>query len=179
VEQLGFERVSGHRRLQSKLKAPPEAARFPPNLSLKTYSEVQSGNLLAQALQQSYEGLWGHKYPTKELVDLVLATFPHDAIFLLLDGSDRLAGICAAAELPSQKPGRATVGYIDAPGVTAPHRTPAAYVNLARSALNWLYQRGNDEITLDSWGDPGEVVASYGQLGFELETESHGYVLHI
>jgi hypothetical protein len=180
LDQFGFARVNGYRRLHLRLASPPEEARFPSNLRLRTYSQTQDRKLLGAALQQSYEGLWGHKYPASELVDLVLSTFPHDAIFLLLDNSDQPMGMCKAAETLGEEHDSASIkGYIDAPGLTTPYRTPASFHNLTRAALRWLYERGKTEITLDSWGDQDYVIEGYRELGFGLESETPAYVLHI
>lgn len=179
LENLGFKQVSGYRRMRTRPHSPAEAIRFLPGLALSTYADVQDQSFLAKALERSYNGQWGHKYPNSALLEVMLKAFPHDAIFLLLDESSRPAGICKSTQLPGETNEESPTGYIDAPGVVAPHRTLDNYAALVKAATDWHIEKGSKEILLESWGDPPELPAAYSELGFELEEETPGYVLEL
>ncbi len=111
----------------------------------------------AQVLARAYTGLWGHKYVSP------LATPPEDAVVVGVP----VVGLCTA--WPAER-------LIDGPGVLPEGRSADAYASLLVSTCTAL---GPGAAELDSWGDAGETIEAYEDLGFDVVERVQGWELEL
>ncbi|MEJ2359624.1 MAG: GNAT family N-acetyltransferase [Deinococcales bacterium] len=88
----GFEAVDGYRRLTLGLETLPSPPVWPDGFRLRLYAEVDRLDVLTQAMNDCFAGLWGHKVVTAETARTVLEASPPDGILLLFDGRAEVAG---------------------------------------------------------------------------------------
>ena len=109
----------------------------------------------AEVLARAYAGLWGHKHVSP------LAAPPDGAVVVGVP----VVGLCHV--WPAQR-------LIDGPGVLREGRSVDAYASLLLSACKLL---GAGPADLDSWGDSGEVIEAYEDLGFDVVERVQGWEL--
>jgi mycothiol synthase len=149
---------------------------FPPGFVLNNYAQIQRTDLLLQAFNQCYEGLWGHRHITEEEMNTWLPTLTPEGIFLLFTPGGAVAGISRAENSQHLTELRGVpTGLIDAPGVVPAYRHANLYLPLLLTSLQWLSTQKHASIELESWGDTPETLALYQQLGFTLVQEQISY----
>jgi hypothetical protein len=109
----------------------------------------------AEVLARAFAGLWGHKHVSP------LATPPEGAIVIGVP----VVGLCIV--FPERR-------LIDGPGVLPEGRSPEAYASLLVSACTAL---GAGPADLESWGDAGDVLEAYEDLGFDVVERVEGWEL--
>jgi hypothetical protein len=67
--------------------------------------------------------------------------------------------------------------WIDGPGVHPLLRTPERSAQLVRGAVAYLPR--NRPVTLETWGESGETLEAYGELGFEVVDRLPGWELRL
>lgn len=152
-------------RLNENVRLPPVI--WPYGYTMRTYSDVQDISILTEAMNLSYIPLWGHHEVSESEMSSWLPGFNQQGLFLVFSEKGRVVGISRVEPSPerTQKNGRPT-GYIDAPGIVPQHRRLDLYRALVLTGINWLYQKGQAVIEMESWGDKLEVLKMYRELGF-------------
>lgn len=157
----------------TEMRAPTDR-RLPPTVwpygyQVRTYAEVQDLAILTQLMNECYHDLPGHHPVSQEQMAEWLPQFTPEGLFLLFSEKNRPVGIIRVELSPerSAKNGVST-GYIDSPGIYAPHRRLDLYRALLLTGMKWLQSQGAALIELESWGDKQEVLRSYHDLGFAI-----------
>lgn len=153
-------------------------AEMPPGFIIHSYDQMQQLDLLVQAMNRSYEGLWGHRYVSREEWVEWLPQLKQEGIFLLFAPGGAVAGICRVemSEHLTTLRGVPT-GLVDAPGVVAEYREAGLYVPLLLTALHSLAPYAPGRIEMESWGDAETTLAWYRKLGFNPMQEALSYRL--
>lgn len=176
AQQQGFESVSGYTRMQVSTGHIFPLPELPPGFVVRSFRQIQRGDLFTQALNRSYEGLWGHLQTSAEDLHNYLSLFRPEGIFLLFAPDGALAGMASATlseKLTAQR--GVLTGYIDAPGVVPEYRAVGLYRPLVLTVLHWLLPQGPVKIELESWGDAPQTLALYRELGFTATKEEISY----
>jgi hypothetical protein len=149
---------------------------LPQGFSTRSYDQIQRVDLYTEALNRSYEGLWGHVQGTEEEIARWLPNLNQAGIFLLFAPDETLAGTCRA-ELsePDSTARRAPTGLIDAPGIIPKWRDARLTLPLLLTAIHWLLPQGPTTLELESWGDTPGILALYHSLGFRVIKEENSY----
>ncbi|HSE71711.1 MAG TPA: hypothetical protein VLA97_13205 [Nocardioidaceae bacterium] len=105
-----------------------------------------------------FVGRFGHKMPSASR-----PAIRSDHVHLGLRLAGQTVGTCRVE--PAHR-------YVDAPGVLPEHRTPRRYVRLLRAAAELL---GDGPITVEGWGEPAEIVASYARTGLRVVAHVPGW----
>jgi mycothiol synthase len=176
VRAQGFTPVASYTRLGvddvSSFPPPPEL----PGFDLRTFDQINDPAIFQQAVNRSYEGLWGHHHLTNEEVALWLPTLAREGILLLFADTGAIAGMCRVeinARLTESR-GRRTA-LVDAPGIALGYRDQDLYRPLLLNALSWVIQRQAERIELESWGDASTTLDQYRALGFTTMQEATSY----
>lgn len=140
---------------------------WPQGFTVRSYAQLQDLSLLTQAMNECYQGLWGHQEVSKAQMAEWLAAWNEDGLFLAFAPGGELAGISrveTSAERTAQN--EQPTGYIDAPGLTVNFRRPELYRALLLTGMRWLQSQDQALIEMESWGDPPELLQMYAQFGF-------------
>jgi len=151
-------------------------AEVPPGFVMRRYDQVQQLDLLVEAMNRSYEGLWGHRHVSREEWVQWFPQIRQEGIFLLFAPGGAVAGIGRAemSEHLTTLRGVPT-GLVDAPGVVIAYREAGLYVPLLLTALQSLLPQAPSRIELESWGDAAATLALYRELGFTPMQEALSY----
>ncbi len=178
VRSCGFEPVSTYTRLNISAAQPFPTPALPPGFTTRSYDQLQRVDLYTEAMNRSYEGLWGHIQLTQEAVARWLPQLNQAGIFLLFAPDGEIAGTCRA-ELSKQLTVTrgAPTALIDAPGVVPAYRDANLYLPLLLTAIHWLLPQNPATLELESWGDAPDTLALYRSLGFTVMKEEVAYRL--
>lgn len=145
---------------------------------IRPYSEVQDFSMLLQAFNRCYEGLWGHHHTSEDELNDWLPTINQEGTLLLYAPNGDLVGICRVemSEQLSRKYGK-LMGYVDSPGIVKEYRDNDLYVPLLQVGVQWLREREQVDIELESWGDDERTLAQYQKLGFTIARQARIYRL--
>jgi mycothiol synthase len=104
---------------------------FPSSFTVRSYDQLQQIDLLVEAMNRGYHGLWGHRQTNPEEMAAWLPQLPASGIFLLFAPDGKVCGICRTelSEHLSQLRGQPT-GLVDAPGVIPAYRGVSLYLPL-------------------------------------------------
>ena len=176
VRKLGFEPVSTYTRLSVSDRQNFPAPVLPQGFTTHSYDQIQRVDLYTEALNRSYEGLWGHLQSKPEDVARWLPQLNHAGIFLLFASDGTIAGTCRAelSEHLLEERGVPTA-LIDAPGIIPEYRNADLYLPLLLTTIHWLLPQGPAIYEMESWGDAPETLALYRSLGFSLLKEEISY----
>ena len=153
LDPQGFVREGGYTRL---------AAGSIPVEDSEPLGTTSDPDDLVELLRLGFLGQWGHKLPDREA--LARAAGRADVFYLVAAGN---GGVCCVDR---------DERLIDAPGVVPEMRSAESYLSLLRAACALL---GEGPATIESWGDPPERLASYGELGFEVVERLDGWTLEL
>lgn len=152
-----------------------DEAALPEGFSITPFALIRDVSTLAEALTESYAGLWGHHKVTVADLEQWLPHIEQNGAFLLFDAAGKVAGICRAEQHEQRTERNAQpTGYIDAPGVVPRYRSPELYAALLAHAVHWLREQAQI-IELESWGDSAETLMLYQSLGFEVLRQQIAY----
>lgn len=176
LRQNGFVPLGVYTELRAAgdLRLPSPA--WPYGYALRTYAQTPDPAVLAQAINQCYQGLWGHREVSQEELTTWLPKSNWDGLFLVSSPSGKTVGICRAEPNPERsKRNGVPTGYIDAPGLTHHHRRVDLYRALLITAVRWLQSQGQKLIEMESWGDKSEVIQMYQEMGFQILRQITAY----
>jgi ribosomal protein S18 acetylase RimI-like enzyme len=168
AESLGFA-LAGSYGLYAADSPAIHASRLPEGWGVKAYSELGDAGLplAVRAMNESYEGLWGHSEVSEaDMRSWLASEFDPRGFLILFDGEGSLAGCCRAEMKPGREADGAALGYIDAPGLVARRREPGLYEAWLAEAVRRLRASGAERIELESWGDPPSTIALFLAAGF-------------
>lgn len=161
---------------------------WPVGYRIRSYAEVQDLTILWQVCYGAYGEQWGHgensqinraQPPETTIVDWLLGWEPAgENILLLFDPNNEVVGICRGF-VGDAAAGKATTGWVDAPGVMPKHRRLALKKPLVQAMMHWLRERGQDAFEMSSFGDTDAVVDLYREIGFHVDTHLIAYHLDI
>lgn len=166
----------------SKVALEPE---LPAGFTLRSHRAVNSLSTVVEAMNRSYEGLYGHRTTNEAEFAPLLAGMDEDGFFLLFDSAGRVAG-AVSAEPVSIEPVSAEVdpvtaqqgvstGHLGSPGVVPEHRSPELYQALLLWGVAYLKARGVVLADLETWGDDAATLAVYKRCGFEVCAHALAY----
>ena len=142
---------------------------LPEGFTLRSYREVNDLSTLVEALNEGYEGLYGHHWTTEAEFGPFLNELEPEGIFVLFSAEDEAVGTVGAmpATDRTERNGVPT-GRVDSPGVVPKHRSAELYGALLLAGVAYLKNRGAVWAELESWGDDPEILALYTRLGFSV-----------
>jgi len=176
VRRHDFEPVSTYTRLSVSGRQTFPAPVLPHGFTTRSYDQIQRIDLYTEALNRSYEGLWGHLQSKQEDVARWLPQLNYAGIFLLFAPDGTIAGTCRAdlnEHLTTER--GALTALIDAPGIVPEYRNANLYLPLLLIAIHWLLPRGAATLELESWGDTPDTIALYRSPGFGVIREEISY----
>lgn len=152
--------------------APPPIS-WPDGIRALTYDQHPDPATLVRAMNECYDGQWGHHRVNEAGLDTLLLDLPLDGIFLAFDPSGGIAGTCRV-EVRRQEGDDPDEphGFIDAPGLAPAYRRTTLRDALVCAAFHWLRDRAHAVVGLRSWGDDDEALATYQAAGFSLVRKS-------
>lgn len=165
----GFKPAGAYTELYAagSLRLPPIL--WPYGYRVRTYAEVDSLATLTQAMNEAYQFLPGHHTVSQEQMAEWLPSFDPQGLFLVFSEKNRPVGICRTELSPERSTRNGTpTGYIDAPGISSPHRRLDLYRALLLTGINYLYAQGAARFEMESWGDTPAVLRLYQEMGFEI-----------
>lgn len=169
----GFQPVgsSGSLRISPETRLPP--AEFPQGFTLKRYSEVNDPLILLKALNQCYQGMWGHQHndnPSEEERKSPRFLNYYDAgdILLLFDEKGAIFGICSLKSQGKKEEDGELSDLLDGPGIIQEFREGGFQRSLVLAGIEHLRKKGIRPITLEFWGDNENALSIYRSLGFEM-----------
>lgn len=144
--------------------------------AIRPYSEVQDFSMLLQAFSRCFEGLWGHHHLSEDELNDWLPAIDQEGMLLLYAPNGDLVGICRVemSEPLSRKYGK-PMGYVDSPGVVKEYRDHHLYMPLLQAGVQWLREREQVDIELESWGDAERTLAQYQEIGFNIARQARIY----
>ena len=173
LEKHGFVPVgsSGSLKARTEIEFPP--FEIPVGFILKRYSEVNEPRILLKALNDCYQGMWGHQHndnPTEEELKSPRFLNYYDAndILLLFDEKVSIFGICSLKSQGKKEGNGEISDLLDGPGIIPSHREEGFQRPLVLAGIQHLRQRGLRAITLEFWGDSEDALNIYRSLGFEM-----------
>jgi mycothiol synthase len=153
----------------------PEAPRWPPGYTLRTYAEVQHLPTLVEVLNRTYADMWGHRENTPGAVNEQYLSeamikrpeyFIPEAMFMTFASDGSAAGYCRAE---FEMRGMERLKVVDGPGVVPEHRPQRLQHPLVLTAMQWLNTQQAGPIALYAWGDSEKTVEIYREIGFTLQ----------
>lgn len=169
LRQHGFSPAGAYTELRAAgdLSLPPIV--FPYGYQLRTYAQVNDLATLTQAMNEAYQFLPGHHIVSQEQMAEWLPAFDPHGLFLVFSEKNRPVGI-SRVEMSAGRSARnqAPTGYIDAPGISSPHRRLDLYRALLLTGIQYLQSQAPAWIELESWGDTQAVLGLYQEMGFEI-----------
>jgi mycothiol synthase len=180
LREHSFLPVAAYTLMRARTGVPFNPPAWPAGFSVRSYDAVPNLPLLVQAMNSSYDGLWGHSVTSEEELGGRLREWAQDGLFLVFDAGGEVAGVCRAelSRKLSEERGQAT-GYIEAPGVIPFRRREGLYLPLLLTAVQYLRARQPATIELESWGDDDRTLAVYQQAGFVNVRQSVSYRLNL
>jgi mycothiol synthase len=180
LREHGFLPVAAYTRMRAPGNREFEAPRWPAGFEVRTFDRVLDATLLANAMNESYDALWGHEPVTEAALTGQLREWPHDGIFLLFDSGGDVAGIVRAQvrRPPAGASGQPT-GQVEAPGVIPWRRRQDLYRPLLLTAVRYVQAQRPAAIDLESWGDEDGTLETYARAGFALVRRSVAYRLNL
>ena len=173
LKNHGFAPVgsSGSLKVRTDIKFPP--FEFPTGFTLRRYSEVNKPRILLKALNDCYQGMWGHQHndnPTEEELKSPRFLHYYDAedILLLFDENDSIFGICSLKSQGKKEGNGEISDLLDGPGIIPSHREEGFQRQLVLAGIQHLRQKGLRSITLEFWGDNEDALNIYRSIGFEM-----------
>ncbi|HLH63391.1 MAG TPA: GNAT family N-acetyltransferase [Ktedonobacteraceae bacterium] len=172
----GFEPVAMYTRMDVTEIHNFPIAIMPSGFTVRCYDQVRRLDLLVEAMNRSYEGLWGHRHVEREELSKWIPQFIQEGIFLLFAPGGTVAGMCRAemSEHLTSLRGVPTA-LIDAPGIVPEYRGMGFHVPLLLTAIQWLLPQAPARIEMESWGDAPSTLALYRELGFTPMQEAISY----
>ncbi|MBN2146133.1 MAG: GNAT family N-acetyltransferase [Anaerolineales bacterium] len=169
LRQQGFTPQGAYTEMRAPADLRLPSPAWPYGYTLRTYAELQDLALLTQAMNQCYQGLWGHNEASQEEMEEWLADWDPAGLLLVFSPSGKLAGISRVEQSAERSEfNDAPTGYIDAPGLTPHHRRIDLYRALLVTGMRWLQGKGVEVIEMESWGDKAEIIQMYREIGFEI-----------
>lgn len=170
-----FHPISGYTRMMVSGTQSFPLPNVPAGFVIRNYDQLRRMDLVVEALNRSYHGLWGHHQIGQEGTVWLSQVNP-EGIFLLFAPDGMVAGFCRCDlnEHLTKLRGNPT-GRIDAPGVVPEHRNTNLYQSLVLTALQWLVPQDPVTIELESWGDTDTTLDIYRTLGFTAVQEEISY----
>lgn len=176
VRKHGFESVSTYTRLSVSGTHTFPAPVLLQGFTTRSYDQIQRVDLYTEAINHSYEGLWGHLQSTQEEVARWLPQLNPAGIFLIFAPDGTLAGTCRAALSEHLTTTRGTpTALIDAPGIVPRYRDANLSLPLLLTVIHWLLPQSPTILELESWGDTPDTLKLYCSLGFRVLKEEISY----
>lgn len=180
LHEHSFLPVSAYTLMRADNTVQFEMPVWPAGFTVRSFDAVLDVSVLVKAMNDSYDGLWGHNPVTEEEIGKQLKERPAEGIFLAFDAGGEVAGVSSAEmsrKLSAQR-GEPT-GRLDAPGVIPWRRRHGLYLPLLLTGVHYLLAQQPAAIELESWGDDDRVLAEYEQAGFTVVRRSVPYRLNL
>jgi mycothiol synthase len=173
LEKHGFVPVgsSGSLKARAEIEFPP--FEFPTGFTLRRYSEVKEPRILLKALNDCYQGMWGHQHNDNSTEEELksprfLNYYDSNDILLLFDETDSIFGICSLKSQGKKEGNGEISDLLDGPGIIPTQREEGFQQPLVLAGIQHLRKKGRRPITLEFWGDNEDALHIYRSLGFEM-----------
>lgn len=172
-----FIRQGAYTELQSTGEQPLPPGQFPSGFTVRPYSEIRDLGTLTRAMDDCYQGLWGHQNVTETQMAEWLPDFIQQGLFLLFSPDDGNAVGISRVEISKERTefNQKLTGYIDAPGILPNYRDRDLYLPLLLHGMHWLQEQKVELIEMESWGDDPALLASYQSYGFKTVRSQISY----
>jgi mycothiol synthase len=148
---------------------------LPTGFTIRSYDQIERVELYTEALNQSYDGYWGHLHVTPDEYAGYLLHLDHAGIFMLFDPDGSISGTGRAELRKPAAPGDTPTALVDAPGIVSRYRHADLALPLLLTAIHWLLPKGPSVIDLEAWGEAPSMLARYRELGFAVTKEEISY----
>jgi ribosomal protein S18 acetylase RimI-like enzyme len=148
---------------------------LPSGFTIRSYDQIEQVELYTEALNQSYDGYWGHLHTTQDDVERFLIDLNHSGIFILFAPDGSIAGTGRAELREAAAQGDSPIGLVDAPGIVSGYRHADLALPLVLTCIHWLQPREPARIDLEAWGEAPATLARYSELGFNMTKEEISY----
>jgi ribosomal protein S18 acetylase RimI-like enzyme len=148
---------------------------LPDGFTIRSYDQIEQVELYTEALNQSYDGYWGHLQSTPDEVARYLLRLDHAGIFLLFAPDGAIAGTGRAELREPASPDAAPTALVDAPGIVSGYRDTDLSVPLLLTAIYWLLPKKPALIELEAWGEAPTMLSRYRELGFSVTKQELSY----
>jgi hypothetical protein len=148
---------------------------LPSGFTIRSYDQIEQVEVYTDALNQSYDGYWGHLHSTTGEVERYLLGLDHAGIFVLFAPDGRVAGTGRAEMREPAAPDDVSTALVDAPGIVSRYRQADLALPLVLTSIQWLLPKGPGVIDLEAWGEDPAVLARYRELGFAVAKEEISY----
>lgn len=170
--------VAAYTLMRARGALPNNPPIWPAGFEVRSFDKVLDVSVLAQAMNSSYDGLWGHSPVTEAGLGDQLKEWSPEGIFLVFDMGGDVAGVCRGTinKRVSAQRGELT-GTIDAPGVIPWRRRHGLYLPLLQTAAQYLRAQQPAALELESWGDDDRTLEVYQREGFAVARQSISFRL--
>jgi mycothiol synthase len=148
---------------------------LPSGFTIRSYDQIEQVELYTEAVNQSYDGYWGHFHSTPDEVARYLLRRDHAGIFILFAPDGSIAGTGRAELREPATQGDVPTALVDAPGIVSRYRHADLGPPLLLAAIHWLLPKGPAAIDLEAWGEAPATLARYRELGFAVTKEEISY----
>lgn len=178
VRSQGFELAGHDYSLYLPAGVDPGEPAIPTGFVVRTFSEVNDLDELADAHNRCFGDRFGHSensQPTtpdrlREWMERMPEGFMPDGIIFLYAPNGALAGL-SYGRVSKDRQRMA----VDSPSCTPEYRHQGLERPLTQLAASWLRQNfGPGPLALDVWGEFAENLGLYQDLGFTLAEQDHG-----
>jgi mycothiol synthase len=153
----------------------PDVPDLPPGFTIRSFDQIEQVELYTEALNQSYDGYWGHVHSTPDEVARFLLRLDHAGIFMLFDPDGSIAGTGRAELREPATQSDVPTALVDAPGIVSRYRHADLALPLLLTAIHWLLPKEPSAIDLEAWGEAPFTLARYSELGFAVTKEEISY----
>jgi GNAT superfamily N-acetyltransferase len=155
---------------------------WPKGYTIRRYPEFEDPQLLADALN-SFQDRWGHgqnEQPTTvESVQNIFKYRNPEGIFVAFSPDGSAAGWVAILFNNKEDENGRPLDVLDAPGVVPEHRHLHLQRPLVQAALQYQQSKSQNDVELQSWGDPPETASLYYDLGFDTSAHFISYLRNL
>ncbi|MCI0713974.1 MAG: GNAT family N-acetyltransferase [Chloroflexi bacterium] len=176
VEARGFAKVRDFAKMKIDLENAdiPEPV-FPPDITIRSYSELNDVQVLTEAINLSFRDHWGFFDEKVEEIQHWLETAPHidtDYFFLAMDG-DNIAGMSLCLMHMTED---MDAGYIDTVAVMPQYRRQGIALNLLHHSFRALKVAGRKRALLDVDADSlTGATRLYEKAGMHVDRKNYAW----
>jgi mycothiol synthase len=144
----GYQKVRSFYRMRIDFENEPQAAVFPPNITIKTYVPGENDRDVWFGHQESFKDHYGsYPQPFEAWTEWVSKDTTKDpALWFIAYDGDQVAGVCL--NYPKLNTAEEDTGYVSVLGVLRPWRKIGLGSALLQHAFSEIYKRGKKAVAL-------------------------------
>ena len=180
LERRGFNMVGASGGMMAPADLTLPSFEWPTGFVLKRFADLNDLYILAVALIDCYQGMWGHhnsEQPSADNPNVLrfLSYYGANNILLLFDANNTVSGICSLKPEDRQGENGQLLDLLDGPGVIQKYRSDGLQRQLVLAGIQCLRERGQHAIKLEFYGDDEKTLDIYRELGFEMTQQYIAY----